>query len=204
MNCHCTLSELQREIAIKKCHTLSELQREIPIYITLSPPPPYCLRATTGNPDLYTHTHARTQARAHTHTHTHTHALSQSYNGKPRFLYSYYLRAITGKPDFYTLPHLLSELPPGQDCTAEGQCVEHAECSTPEGGVCTCDAGFYKDVGRCLPLKPPGERCAGSQQCVNNAECSKTGQCQCSPGYYSQDDVCVVSTKIRVKKNLQQ
>ena len=140
------------------------------------------------------HTHARARARTRTRTHTHTHTRARAHC----------LRAITGKPDFYTLPHLLSELPPGQDCTAEGQCVEHAECSTPEGGVCTCDAGFYKDVGRCLPLKPPGERCADSQQCVTNAECSKTGQCQCSPGYYSQDDVCVVSTKIRFRKNLQQ
>ena len=116
--------------------------------------------------------------------------LSRSYNGENSI--------------FYKLPHWLSELPPGQDCTAEGQCVEHAECSTPEGGVCTCDAGFYKDVGRCSPLKPPGERCAGSQQCVTNAECSKTGQCQCSPGYYAQDDVCVVSTNIRFRTNLQQ
>ena len=88
----------------------------------------------------------------------------------------------------------VSELPPGQDCTAEGQCVEHAECSTPEGGVCTCDADFYKDVGKCSPLKPPGERCTGDQQCVTNAECSKTGQCQCSPGYYALDGVCAVST----------
>ena len=98
MNCHCTLSELQREIAIKNCHTLSELQREIPIYI-----PPTVSELQREIP-IYTcrRTYARKRARAHTHTHTHTRTvselqretpifillLSQSYNGKTRFLYT--------------------------------------------------------------------------------------------------------------------
>ena len=79
MNCHCTLSELQRENPIYIPPTVSELQREIPIYT--------CTR-THARKRAHTDTHRHT----HTHTHTHTRArarpLSQSYNGKTRFLYT--------------------------------------------------------------------------------------------------------------------
>ena len=202
MNCHCTLSEA----------ATGNRDQEMPHSVRAAtgnpdliypPPPLYCLRATTGNPDLiHTHAHARkrasARARTHTHTHTHTHTahtrtvselqretpifillLSQSYNGKTRFL--------------YTAP-LAFRAAPGSGLHG-GRPVRGARGMQHARGRCVHvrDAGFYKDVGRCLPLKPPGERCAGSQQCVNNAECSKTGQCQCSPGYYSPRMTCVWS-----------
>ena len=91
----------------------------------------------------------------------------------------------------------LTELPPGQDCQAEGQCVDMAECSTPQGGICTCNEGYYRDVGRCSPLIVPGDRCSDDAQCVGNAVCSNTGVCQCSPGYYALDGACAVSILVQ-------
>ena len=45
-----------------------------------------------------------------------------------------------------------------------GQCVDNAECSSPTGGLCECNAGFYNDAGVCVSVKPAGKGCTASFQ----------------------------------------
>lgn len=53
-----------------------------------------------------------------------------------------------------------------------GQCVENAECSDPNGGLCLCKQGFYKDADQCRSKLGPGQRCERNEQCVDNAQCN--------------------------------
>ena len=61
-------------------------------------------------------------------------------------------------------------------CAGLGQCTENAECSSPSGGLCVCDNGFYKDGDLCLKKRGEGQPCDKTEQCVANAKCSP-GQC---------------------------
>ena len=54
------------------------------------------------------------------------------------------------------------KIPVGQFCTASGQCVENAECQTPSGGLCICNAGYFptgSQGGGCAAYKLPGNQC---------------------------------------------
>ena len=44
-------------------------------------------------------------------------------------------------------------LVPESPCGGLGQCIENAECTSPEGGVCFCNKGFFLDGDKCVPVK---------------------------------------------------
>jgi hypothetical protein len=53
-----------------------------------------------------------------------------------------------------------------------GQCTLNAECSSPDGGLCLCNDGFYKAGDLCLKKKGEGQPCSDTGQCVDNAKCN--------------------------------
>ena len=53
-----------------------------------------------------------------------------------------------------------------------GQCTANAECSSPSGGLCQCNEGFYKDGDLCLRKLTEGQPCESTVQCIPNAMCS--------------------------------
>ena len=67
-------------------------------------------------------------------------------------------------------------------CSGLGQCVEHAECNSPSGGVCLCDEGYFHADGECLTQTEAGNPCTGEEECTPNSVCADT--CRCREGYY--------------------
>ena len=82
-------------------------------------------------------------------------------------------------------------IPAKRPCTALGQCVANAECTTAQGGLCDCAEGFYAENGACKTRIPEGDPCRKTSQCVARSECSPmTGRCQCEEGFFALDGAC--------------
>ncbi|XP_071135948.1 tenascin-like [Mytilus edulis] len=87
----------------------------------------------------------------------------------------------------------------GATCTQPNQqteCVPNAEC---QGGVCTCNTGYYDDNfsttgGQCVSELESGLACTLSNlptECILNSVCKSNGnlglQCTCNSGYYDSN-----------------
>ena len=82
-------------------------------------------------------------------------------------------------------------MPAGDPCATIGQCVVHAECSAPNGGLCECRKGYFQKQGKCVSRKPPGQGCESNEECVSDAECSPvTGLCTCGRGLFAAGSEC--------------
>lgn len=101
---------------------------------------------------------------------------------------------------FLTLPEgaCFARIPAEGECTALGQCADHAECSMDTDlnkEICKCMADFYALNGQCWPTVDAGKPCTGWGQCVPNAQCStdRGGTCDCSEDFYQNRTRCLES-----------
>lgn len=65
---------------------------------------------------------------------------------------------------FCVIVAVIAVIDASEPCTAEGQCIENAECSSSTGGLCECNAGYYHEATHCVPVKPPSKGCTASLQ----------------------------------------
>ena len=80
------------------------------------------------------------------------------------------------------------------NCTGPGQCVDHAECSSPTGGTCECHSDYYSSNGLCEERVQVPQPCKESRQCVANANCSPAkNMCLCNDGFYNDNGKCAGS-----------
>ena len=85
----------------------------------------------------------------------------------------------------------IAGVPAGDPCVTIGQCVVHAECSAPSGGVCECHKDYFQRLGKCEKRRPPGQGCQAHDECVAEAECSPlTGLCTCGRGLFAAGGEC--------------
>ena len=47
----------------------------------------------------------------------------------------------------------------GDTCSGFGQCVDKAECTSRNGGLCLCVAGYFQLNGLCHARKDEGQPC---------------------------------------------